>query len=158
MNKNNVLDKKEIEYLQTLVRLDGLHKEMFGKKRNINLPVKFTERICRKLLGLSEYKGKAYDAKDKNGGCTIEIKATCMPNPRTTFSREHEADKYIWLKLVAEDNCIEIIELDKKEVEVAVHKDKTKRTRASVDLDNINGQNMLIRFNYINMTFEGDDN
>ncbi len=118
MIKRYYLNEQERQYLDAFLKLNEMHKMLF-EKGNPDIPVKFTESICMKALGLKKYKGREYDAVDNNGK-TVEIKGTCLPNQGTTFSCKHIAQRYIWFRLDPSNKTIEIIELNREKVEEQV--------------------------------------
>ena len=132
------LDEQEKKYLDAFLKLNEMHRNLFDKG-NPNIPVKFSELICMKVLGLEKYKGRDYDAMDKDKN-TVEIKGTCMPNQGTTFSCRHIAQRYIWFKLDPSNQIIEIIELDQEKIKQQV---LVSESRKYLKMDNIAAKTLV---------------
>jgi len=95
MNKEK--RNKLIEYYKKYKKLAICHKNLYGDEKSPDIPSLFSEDLCRELLGLSTSDCNKYDGiKDNN---YYEIKATCLPNNKTTFSKDSKPDKIVWMSI-----------------------------------------------------------
>ncbi len=144
---NLQLEKDETEYLKAFLSLYHIHQKMFGDDKHPDLPSLFTEKVCRRLLNLNEYKGQEFDATDELGK-TIEIKGTCIPGTQTTFS-QNIADRYIWIELIPKSNSMIIIELNRDVLlRILKNKKNKKKNRVNVDMATIRGNKTIKTLNF----------
>ncbi|MDO5519350.1 MAG: hypothetical protein Q4G58_02540 [bacterium] len=119
-----ITEQEILEYYSAYKEVWKVHVKIFGKDRVPNIPVLFSENLCRHILGYKDLKGKEYDAI--NGDLSVEIKATCLPNKTTTFSTQ-EPDQVVWIQFHMETDRIKFIDLDK-----SLYKKKTKAKRFTI--------------------------
>lgn len=104
----------EAKYLKAYRLLCKYHKRIYGKDKNPTFPNLFSEQICRDIFVLSKYQGRKFDAVDKKGR-KCEIKGTCAPNTKSTFSL-NKAARYFWIYIIPDKRIIRIYELNSKEI------------------------------------------
>lgn len=140
--KNTELTHEQITYYKAYKDLFILHQKYYGKNYVPNVPALFSEDVCRTLLGLNKIRGKTHDAQLNNK--TYEIKATCFPNTKTSFSHNFSSDIIVWICFNPEDDKICIKELNKREILQKIKRRKNKKTRVNVDLAKINSNDLLV--------------
>lgn len=78
-------DADFVRYYIALKNLQKIHVEL-GLGNHPPIPSGFSERLCRRLCGLEEWKGREFDASSNGKG--IEIKATGDAVGTTTINLE----------------------------------------------------------------------
>ena len=117
-----------LKYFHAYKKLCELHKQSFGNSKGVNVPVLFSEELCRMALALDHYDGKLYDAvKDDK---YIEIKSTCFPNRTTTFSSYANPDLVYWV-------CVDVFQNEIRIYDITLHYQLKK-----IDASNQNSHNV----------------
>lgn len=132
--------KKELlEYYSKYKILHSYHQEIFGKDKAPNVPVLFTESLCRKLYGMKKHPGKDCDAI--LGNLKIEIKATTSKSGTTTINPYKDFNMLYWLYLDANNDCLKVVKIPYNNFQsnfsnIDTSKDPDKKIRQNIQLKN----------------------
>lgn len=96
-----------IQYINALKSVDGIHKTVFGKDKNLVTPVLISQGIVKYLLKLDDYLGGVeYDAIKNEE--TYEIKATSSDEGTTTINLKSKPDHLLWIYIDYSNGLITI--------------------------------------------------
>lgn len=134
-----------IIYLKHLIALNEINKKLGGK--SIVTPVMFSEKLCRKILNLSDREKGSKDHDAKDGELKIEIKATSSKKGTTTFNRNNSVDKYVWMYLDYEKKRI-IFKETKKLKKIKASEDDIECEEVAVVADDIKNRESITLSQY----------
>jgi len=132
--------KKELlNYYSKYKKLHSYHQQIFGKGKAPNIPVLFSESLCKLLYGMENYSDKNCDAL--LGNLKIEIKATTSESGTTTINPYRVFDMLYWLYLDVNNDCLQVIKIPYNKFQsnfsnIDISKDPDKKIRQSIKLKN----------------------
>lgn len=128
-----------LNYYSKYKVLYSYHQQIFGKSKTPNIPVLFSESLCKRLYGMEKYPGRECDAI--LGDQKIEIKATTSASGTTTINPYKVFDMLYWLCLDVNNDCLKVAKIPYNNFQnifigIDISKDLDRNKRQNINLSN----------------------